>query len=72
LGRAACHSLYRWVPTLALGFVFFHIRLSDNLVAWLTFAFRALFAIVLSPIRDLSLEKPNIEGVVRQIYEGSL
>jgi ABC-2 type transport system permease protein len=48
LGRAAYHWLYRWVPTIVLGFILFRIRLPDSFLAWLAFALSALLAIVLS------------------------
>lgn len=48
LGRAAYHVLFRWLPTIALGFVLFRTRLPDSLLAWLTFALSALLAIILS------------------------
>jgi ABC-2 type transport system permease protein len=48
LGRAAYHTLYRWLPCVLMGLVFFHTRLPGGVVAWLAFAFSFLLAIVLS------------------------
>jgi len=48
LGRAAYHLLYRWLPTLLIGIIFFHIRLPASPLTWLAFALSFLLAIILS------------------------
>lgn len=48
LGRAAYHLLYRWLPTMIIGFMFFRIRLPEKPLTWLAFALSFLLAIVLS------------------------
>lgn len=48
LGRAAYHILYRWFPTLVLGFLLFRIDLPITIIGWLAFALSFLLAIILS------------------------
>ena len=48
LGRAAYHILYRWLPTILIGLIFFGIGLPGSALAWLAFALSFLLAIVLS------------------------
>ncbi len=48
LGRAAYHLLYRWLPTLVIGFVFYRIRLPSSPLAWSAFALSFLLAIILT------------------------
>jgi ABC-2 type transport system permease protein len=48
LGRAGYHILFRWLPTIALGLILFHIRLPGSPLAWLAFAISFLLAIILS------------------------
>ena len=48
LGRAGYHLLYRWLPTILIGLIFFHTRLPGDALAWLAFAVSFLLAIILS------------------------
>ncbi len=48
LGRAAYHILYRWLPTILLGWLLFGIRLPADPLNWLAFALSFLLAIVFS------------------------
>ncbi len=48
LGRAAYHLLYRWLPTLIIGFLVFRIDLPSTALTWLAFALSFLLAIILS------------------------
>jgi ABC-2 type transport system permease protein len=47
-GRALYHLLYRWLPTVLTGLVFFRIRLPTQLATWLLFAVSLTLAIVIS------------------------
>jgi ABC-2 type transport system permease protein len=47
-GRALYHLLYRWLPTVLTGLVFFHIRLPTQPLPWLLFVGSVILAIVIS------------------------
>lgn len=48
LGRAGYHLLFRWLPTVLLGVIFFRIRIPAHPTTWALFAASLLLAIVLS------------------------
>ncbi len=47
LGRSGYSVLYRFVPTLCLGWALFRVRLPDNLTTWVLFALSVLMAATL-------------------------
>lgn len=48
LGRAAYHFLSRWIPTVAVGWLFFRVTLPANPLTWLAFGVSLTLAVVIS------------------------
>ncbi len=48
LGRAGYHTLFRWLPTMMLGIIFFRITVPTAPLTWLAYLISLLLAIILS------------------------